>query len=129
MRKGSFAAAASVLAASVLAALVLAASGAAAGEETGGGDARAGRETAEKFCAPCHVVAPDQKQATVLKPPAAPLAEIARGPKGDEWTLRTFLASTHSSVSHPGAMPNPQLSAQQILDVTAYILSLRDVRK
>ena len=90
---------------------------------------RAGREVADKICAACHVVASDQKQAPVSKPPAPSFEQIARGPKGDDWTLRTFLASTHSSISHPDAMPNPQLSDDQIRDVTAYILSLREQRK
>jgi mono/diheme cytochrome c family protein len=52
--------------------------------------------------------------------------EIAGGPKADEWTLQTFLASTHNSISHPANMPNPQLSNEQIRDVAAYILSLRE---
>lgn len=92
-------------------------------------NSRAGREVADKICAACHVVASDQKQAPVSKPPAPSFEQIARGPKGDDWTLRTFLASTHSSISHPDAMPNPQLSDDQIRDVTAYILSLREQRK
>ncbi len=110
-------------------ALFWAVSGSLAAETTGAGSARAGRETAEKICSPCHVVAEDQKQAPLLKPPAQSLIEIARGPNGDEWRLQTFLASTHSSVSHPQNMPNPELSEAQIRNVTAYILSLRQKRR
>ena len=91
---------------------------------------RAGREVEDKLCAACHVVAQrHEKQAPVWKPPAPSFEQIARGPKADDWTLRTFLASTHSSVSQPHAMPNPLLSDDQIRDVTTSILSLREQRK
>jgi mono/diheme cytochrome c family protein len=104
-------------------------SGVVAGETSGTGNALAGRELAGTTCAPCHVVAGDQKQGPLLKPPAQSFFEIARGPKADEWTLQTFLASTHNSIGHPANMPNPQLSTEQIRDVAAYILSLREQRK
>jgi mono/diheme cytochrome c family protein len=96
---------------------------------SGIGNARAGRETAETICGPCHVIAGNQKQAPLLKPPTQSFVEIARGPKANEWTLQTFLASTHNSISHPANMPNQQLTKEQIRDVTAYILSLREQRK
>ena len=39
--------------------------------------------------------------------------------------MRNFLRSTHSNISHPSAMPNPELTEQQIDDIAAYIASLR----
>jgi len=119
MRKGLFAA---LLLFEVMASAVR-------GETSYVANVRAGRRTAEMICAPCHVVAGDQKQEPLLRPPAQSFAEIARGPKADEWKLQTFLASTHSSISHPANMPNPQLSEEQIRDVTAYILSLRERKR
>jgi mono/diheme cytochrome c family protein len=89
------------------------------------GDSRAGRELALEICSSCHVVAADQKNA----PPSLPLVlsfqEIARQSKTDASYLRGFLSSTHSSVSHPTGMPHPQLTADQVSDIVAYILSLR----
>lgn len=84
---------------------------------------------ARELCASCHVVAADQEQAPILKPPIMSFEEIAQQPKTDVSSLQGFLSSTHSNVSHPAAMPNPQLTADQIRDVVAYILSLRGKRK
>ena len=43
-------------------------------------------------------------------------------------TLLAFLRSTHSNVSHPGAMPNPGLTEQQIDQISAYLGSLRTTK-
>jgi mono/diheme cytochrome c family protein len=64
-------------------------------------EARAGQELAAKVCSPCHVVA---------ETPGPPFAEIAKGERGAPEALRDFLHATHSNMSHPGAMPNPELT-------------------
>jgi mono/diheme cytochrome c family protein len=91
--------------------------------------AGAGRQLALKYCASCHVVAPNQEEAPVLKPAASSFEEIAAQPKIDAFFLQGFLSSTQSNVGHPAAMPNPQLTSDQIHDVAAYILNLRKKTK
>ncbi len=55
-------------------------------------------------------------------------AKIAKGPHATPDSLRDFLRSTHSDVSHPSAMPSPELTEQQIDDIAAYIASLRPAK-
>ena len=88
-------------------------------------DVHAGRELATKLCTSCHIVRADQQQAPILQPPAPSFEEIAQRSKTDAESLRGFLGSTHSSVSHPRAMPTPQLLDDQLQKVVAYIMSLR----
>ena len=79
-------------------------------------DIRAGQELASKVCSPCHVVA---------ERPGPTFTEIAKGEHAAPDTLLAFLRSTHSNVSHPGAMPNPGLTERQIDQISAYLGSLR----
>jgi hypothetical protein len=44
-------------------------------------------------------------------------------------SIRQFLTTTHRAFADPNAMPNPQLLDFQITQLTAYILSLRNVPK
>lgn len=82
-------------------------------------DIRAGQELAARVCSPCHVIAPS----------AGPsFAEIANGDKAAPESLRAFLRSVHISMSHPGAMPNPELTEQQIRQISAYIATLRTAK-
>jgi hypothetical protein len=71
------------------------------------------------------VVAANQEQAPKLKLPAPTFEEIARSDKSDAEYFRGFPTGTQSNVSHPGAMPNPQLPPEQIDKIIAYIRSLR----
>jgi hypothetical protein len=57
--------------------------------------------------------------------PGPTFAEIANGGHAAPDTLLAFLRSTHSDVSHPGAMPNPGLTERQIDQISAYLGSLR----
>jgi len=79
------------------------------------GDIRAGEELATKMCSPCHVIAGR---------PAPPLAEIAKSEHAAPDALRALLHSTQSNVSHPNAMPNPELTERQIDEISAYLGSL-----
>lgn len=87
---------------------------------------RAGRELAVKACGSCHVVAtpPSPQHAAPLAGPS--FEEIAKGSKAAPDALRVFLLSTHSSVSHPGNMPRPALTEDQIRLISAYVSSLRE---
>ena len=82
-------------------------------------DIRAGQELASKVCSPCHVVA---------ERPGPTFAEIAKGGRAAPDTLLAFLRSTHSNVSHPGGMPNPELTERQIEQISAYLESLRAMK-
>jgi mono/diheme cytochrome c family protein len=79
-------------------------------------EARAGQELAAKICSPCHVVG---------ETPGPPFAEIAKGERAAPEALRDFLHATHSNMSHPGAMPNPELTDAQIEEIAAYLATLR----
>jgi mono/diheme cytochrome c family protein len=77
---------------------------------------KAGQELAEKICSPCHAVS---------EKVGSPFPDIAKGDHATPTALRDFLRTTHANVSHPGAMPNPELTEQEIDELAAYIGSLR----
>ena len=79
-------------------------------------DASNGERLAERWCAACHVVSLDQRQASSDAPP---FAEIAKRPNFSESGLVTFLLDPHSK------MPNMNLSLIEASDIVAYIHKLR----
>lgn len=87
---------------------------------------RAGRALALKVCTACHLVLPDQESAPILRPPAPPFHSIAlrRGTTAD--SLQGFLSGPHRNVGSAQNMPNPMLMDDQIRQVAAFVLSLRD---
>jgi mono/diheme cytochrome c family protein len=78
-------------------------------------DARNGETLARRWCAPCHAVARDQRQATGE---AAPFAAIARRAKFDAAQVALFLLTPHPK------MPDMALSRNEAADLAAYIASL-----
>ncbi|MGH6925993.1 MAG: c-type cytochrome [Propylenella sp.] len=80
------------------------------------GDARAGKALAERWCASCHLVAPEQTSATTEAPPFASVAERSAEEIG---ALAAFLADPHPP------MPQMSLTRQEIQDLLAYIASLK----
>jgi len=84
-----------------------------------------GRSLAIMICASCHMVAPDQPQQPILRPPAPSFASIARRPTLDADWLRSFLTTTHRGADKPDGMPNPKLLDSHVRQVSAYLLSLR----
>jgi mono/diheme cytochrome c family protein len=74
-----------------------------------------GEEIARRWCASCHVVAADQRQATSEAPP---FATIARRPDLDANRLAFFLLEPHPK------MPNMSLTRSEAADLAAYITSL-----
>lgn len=94
-----------ILSASTLTCLVSFAGQAAENAETG-------RQIAETWCRPCHAVG--QRQTSDMAPP---FAEIANSRTRDE--IVAFLANPH------GQMPNIQLARQQIVDIAAFMATLK----
>lgn len=80
------------------------------------GDAKTGREIAERWCAACHMVAPDQPQASADVPT---FMEIARGAGNDFSVLEGFMIDPHPP------MPDMSLTRDEIRDVISYIATLR----
>ena len=91
-------------------------------------DVQQGHRLAVIICANCHVAAPDQPFAPILRPPAPSFEELAQRSSMSADFLRSFLTSTHRDISKPEGMANPQLLDFQIRQVSAYLLSLRKPR-
>lgn len=79
-------------------------------------DASNGKRVAVRWCATCHVVAPDQRNAYADAPP---FKEIASRPNFSESGLVTFLLNPHAK------MPNMSLTRGEAADIVAYIRTLR----
>jgi mono/diheme cytochrome c family protein len=88
-------------------------------------DVRAGKELAARACAPCHAMPSAAAEGQSPGPPRRSFQEIARSDKAAPDSLWSFLKTTHNSISHPGNMPSPELTEQQIRLIYAYIASLR----
>jgi mono/diheme cytochrome c family protein len=84
-------------------------------EARAAGDAENGRNLAQRWCAACHVVSPERRQASVA---AATFASIARRPGFDADKLAFFLLDPHPK------MPNMSLARHEALDLAAYIATL-----
>jgi len=106
----------------VLCSVIEAASGALAAE---GGDAKTGHDLALRLCTPCHIVSQDQEFTPTFSGPPD-FHSIANRPGTTAKSLRKFLATTHTTLSNPKNMPNPQLTDDQIRDIARFIVSLRD---
>jgi mono/diheme cytochrome c family protein len=75
-----------------------------------------GERLARRWCAPCHVVASDQRSPTGEAPP---FATIATKPDFNAAKLAFFLMDPHPK------MPNMSLSRTEAADLAAYIASLK----
>ncbi len=103
--------------------------GSAWGQEAGVAvDVQRGHSIAINVCSNCHIASPDQAFQPLLQPPAPSFESIAQRNNISAESVRTFLSTTHRSISNPRAMPNPQLIDSHINQVTAYLLSLRKQR-
>src|SRR6516165_322624 len=79
-------------------------------------DASNGERLARRWCAACHVVTLDQRQANADAPP---FEEIAKRSNFSELGLVTFLLDPHSK------MPNMNLSRSEAADIAAYVHRLQ----
>jgi mono/diheme cytochrome c family protein len=78
-------------------------------------DAQNGEALAKRWCASCHLVAPDQQTASA---DAAPFATVGRTPGFSAEKLALFLLAPHPK------MPDLQLSRREAADLAAYIAKL-----
>jgi mono/diheme cytochrome c family protein len=78
----------------------------------------AGRKLAENWCSSCHVVGPSQDRGTSTGAPA--FAAVADMSSTTAMSLRVFLVTPH------WRMPDLHLTRDEIDDITAYILSLKE---
>lgn len=81
------------------------------------GSARQGRAIADRWCAACHLVHPDQREASADVPSFMAVAEASGGDL--DW-LSGFLADPHP------VMPDMSLTRREIQDLVAYFESLGD---
>jgi mono/diheme cytochrome c family protein len=79
------------------------------------GDAENGKVLAQRWCAACHVVSSEQREANVAAPT---FASIARQPGFDANKLVFFLLDPHPK------MPNMSLTRREASDLAAYIATL-----
>ena len=77
-------------------------------------DAGNGQRLAERWCAACHVVSPNQRQASA---DVAPFSTMARTPDFNAPRLAFFLLAPHP------VMPGMALSRGEAEDLAAYIVS------
>ncbi|AZO00763.1 c-type cytochrome [Mesorhizobium sp. M9A.F.Ca.ET.002.03.1.2] len=82
-------------------------------------DIQQGRQLAFEVCASCHAVLPGQAQSPVAEAPS--FEAIATTPGMTATALHVWLTAHE----HP-TMPRIILSHQEVRDVSAYILGLRD---
>jgi mono/diheme cytochrome c family protein len=85
------------------------------------GDIAAGHAFARAACKACHIVEAEEDSSRMIVIGPA-FRNIANTPGMTATALRVFLTSSHPN------MPNLILTPEEIADVTAYILSLRDHR-
>jgi mono/diheme cytochrome c family protein len=102
-------------AALVAALATLAVCGVAASASAADADADHGETLAKRWCAACHIVAPDQTHGEDNAPPFASIAKIP-GFGADK--IARFLMDPHPK------MPDMQLSRPESEDLAAYIVSL-----
>jgi mono/diheme cytochrome c family protein len=75
-----------------------------------------GQTLVKRWCASCHLVAPEQRGSTTEAPP---FASVAKRPDFDEAKVAFFLLDPHPK------MPNMQLSRNEASDIAAYISTLK----
>jgi mono/diheme cytochrome c family protein len=81
------------------------------------GDPQAGFEYAHATCAACHAISEEKSP----NPKAPRFKDVANTPGMTPTALRVWLQSANHST-----MPNIMIRGQELRNVTAYILSLKD---
>ena len=91
------------------------------------GEIAAGRDMALLVCTGCHVVAPNQPFKPLYPGPPFPpdFKDIANRPTNSADSLERYL-DTLLAVPGDSHMPNLLLSSDEVRDVVAFIISLRD---
>ncbi len=83
-----------------------------------------GHDLAERLCSSCHLIEPGASN-PVDHVGGPAFQTVANRPGVTERSLRRHLRTTHSNTMIPLAMPNPQLSEDELVKIISYILSLR----
>ncbi len=91
------------------------------------GDILKGEQLARIACSNCHVVASDSDSPVPTLHDSAPrFDDVANRPGTTEKSLQTFLMTTHwDGETIPITMPKPDLTKQQIVALSRYVMSLR----
>ena len=91
------------------------------------GSVAAGRALALQACTSCHVVTADQPYKPILKRTPSPpdFKDIANKPNVTAGSLRRYLASL-PAIPKGSEMANPDLTEEELRDVTAFIMTLGD---
>jgi cytochrome c2 len=89
-------------------------------------DDLSGRQLARIACSDCHVVGSDSESPPPLHDTAPRFDEIAGRPGTTEKSLQQFITTTHwDGETIPYTMPKPELTKQQVVALSRYIMSLR----
>ena len=85
-----------------------------------------GRQLARIVCSDCHVVAGDAESPPPLDDVGPRFDQIANRPGSTEQSLQRFIMTTHwDGETIPITMPRPELTKQQVVSLSRYIMSLR----
>lgn len=85
-----------------------------------------GKQLARIACSACHIVESDSETPPPLHDPAPRFDEIANRPGTTEKSLQQFITTTHwDGESIPFTMPKPDLTKQQVVALSRYIMTLR----
>jgi len=90
------------------------------------GNAEAGRALALTACTGCHVVLPDQPFPPLITGPPD-FHRVANRTDTTAAALRRWFSSL-PTIPPPGKMANPDLTNEQVDDIIAFIMTLRDQR-
>jgi hypothetical protein len=82
-----------------------------------------GHDLAVHLCTSCHLVEPGQ--ANPGDHVGGPSFQSVARPDVTEKSLRRHLRTTHSNAMIPLAMPNPQLTEDELVKIIDYLISLR----
>jgi mono/diheme cytochrome c family protein len=93
---------------------------------TDSADVLSGKQLARIACSGCHVVAIDSESPPLLHDPAPRFDEIASRPGTTAKSLQQFITTTHwDGETIPITMPKQELTKQQAVALSRYIMSLR----
>ena len=85
-----------------------------------------GGQLARIACSDCHIVASDAASPPRLYDAGPRFDEIANRPGTSEQSLQRFITTTHwDGRTIPITMPKPDLTKQQVVSLSRYIMSLR----
>jgi len=106
------------LSAYVIAAVILLAAAPVSAQSLEQLDIARGETLAQKLCVNCHQVAPDAEGAVLVDVPG--FREVANRPFMTREKVESYVLSPHP------AMPRVQFTRDELSDISAYIMSLRE---